>query len=311
MSTRKIDLQERAKAAAAMANTIEDDPLGVLASPWQALRSLTPARIALGRTGVSLPTAANLAFQLAHAQARDAVHLPLDESALLADLTQTGVLHPAAGLPPEAPLLLSSAATNRACYLQRPDLGRRLDEASLAQLSPTRGAGAAGAAGAASEGVISGGPDLAIVLADGLSALALQQQAPSLLAALLPRLAADGWFLARLTIVRHARVAIGDEIGVLLRARMVAVLIGERPGLSSPDSLGIYLTWQPAIGTPDSRRNCISNVRAAGLAPIQAAERLHYLLDQARRRQVSGVLLKDESDTAPAIGHSAAFLLGR
>lgn len=252
---------------------------------WQALRRHTAARIALGRSGVSLPTGAHLAFQLAHAQARDAVHLALDGVALSHALAQQGL----ASVP------LHSAAATRSDYLQRPDLGRRLDAASRARLLD----GGTGSAGV----------DLALVAADGLSALAVQRHAAPFLAALRQRLALEAWTVSPLYIVAQGRVAIGDEVGELLRARAVLVLIGERPGLSSPDSLGLYLTWAPQVGLLDDRRNCISNVRPEGLAYAPAAYRLHYLLSQAFARQVSGVGLKDETvqEGSAAVGRN--FLL--
>ena len=252
--------------------------MSVIPNPWQALRSLTQARIALGRAGISVPTSAQLAFQLAHAQARDAVHRPLDTAAL-------GGAH----------LLVHSACPDRATYLQRPDLGRTLDEPSRALLAA----------------VAPPACDLALVLADGLSALAIEQNAPPFLDALLPRLAQDGWSLAPMIVVLQGRVAIGDEIGAVLNARAVVVLIGERPGLSSPDSMGLYLTWAPRAGLTDANRNCISNVRLAGLGYAEAAHKLHYLLDQARTRGLSGVELKDETvdDAALAPQGSANFLL--
>jgi ethanolamine ammonia-lyase small subunit len=241
--------------------------------PWHALRRFTSARIALGHTGVSQPTSVQLDFQLAHARARDAVHQALDTAALTQAL---------AAAWPELPpaLLLHSAAETRNVYLQRPDLGRRLDAPSRALLSAQRGGEAP--------------YDLAFVIADGLSALAVMQNAPPLLQALHARLAAERWTVAPLTIVQQGRVAVGDEAGELLGAQLVVVLIGERPGLSSPDSMGLYLTWAPRVGLTDERRNCISNVRPAGLGHDDAAARLHYLLGEARRRQVSGVGLKDE-----------------
>jgi len=256
--------------------------------PWQALRRFTTARIALGHTGVSQPTSAQLDFQLAHARARDAVHQALDTAALAQALAAAWP-----GLP--APLLLHSAAENRNVYLQRPDLGRRLDAPSTALLA-ARGAGPC---------------DLAIVVADGLSALAVMQNAAPLLEALQARLAAERWTLAPLTIVEQGRVAIGDEAGELLGARLVVVLIGERPGLSSPDSMGLYLTWGPRVGLTDERRNCISNVRPAGLGHDEAATKLHYLLGQARSRQLTGVGLKDETGGADAVaaGGRRPFLL--
>jgi ethanolamine ammonia-lyase small subunit len=252
------------------------DSKTVIPNPWQALRQFTPARIALGRTGVSLPTDAQLAFQLAHAGARDAVHRQLDAEALQSALRQVGAL----GSPC---LVLHSAADSRYRYLQRPDLGRRLDDASRTVLV---------------DGAVPGAShDLAIVIADGLSALAIEKNAVPLLHSLLRRLDLDAepWSLAPTTIVLQGRVALGDEVGQLLGAKMVLVLIGERPGLSSPDSMGLYLTWAPRVGLTDQCRNCISNVRPAGLGHDEAAHKLHYLMSQARQRSLSGVALKDET----------------
>jgi ethanolamine ammonia-lyase small subunit len=261
----------------------------VIPNPWQALRRYTAARIALGRSGVSQPSASQLAFQLAHAQARDAVHRALDTPRLrqaIADELQL------------TDIALRSAAESRQVYLQRPDLGRRLHPSSRAVLQE--------------EGhKQKQGSDLAIVLADGLSALAIEQNALPFLRALLPRIAAQGWTLAPLAIVEQGRVAVGDEVGELLGARAVLVLIGERPGLSSPDSMGLYLTWAPRVGLTDERRNCISNVRPAGLGYEEAAAKLHYLLAEACRRQLTGIALKDEStnDAAPPASKQAGFLL--
>ncbi|AEK61484.1 ethanolamine ammonia-lyase subunit EutC [Collimonas fungivorans] len=244
----------------------------VVDNPWQALRQFTAARIALGRSGVSLPTSAQLEFQLAHARARDAVHLALDTQALRQALNNNG----------DICITLSSAAETRDIYLQRPDLGRRLDTVSRSALTEQPRSA-------------SRRYDLAIVIADGLSALAIEQNALPFLDALKQRLAPENWTLAPLAIVRQGRVAIGDEVGELLGAKAVVVLIGERPGLSSPDSMGLYLTWAPRVGLTDESRNCISNVRPAGLSYAEAAYKLHYLLTQARQRQLSGVQLKDET----------------
>ncbi|HEX8610772.1 MAG TPA: ethanolamine ammonia-lyase subunit EutC [Telluria sp.] len=257
----------------------------VLSNPWQALRGLTQARIALGRSGVSVPTSAQLDFQLAHARARDAVHMALDADALAAALAGDG----------HACITVHSACPDRAAYLQRPDLGRVLDAPSRAALLA----------------VAPRSCDLALVIGDGLSALAIEQNAQAFVAVLLARLCkgngqenaqefeqkkeAEQWNLGPIVIASQARVAIGDEIGALLNARAVAVLIGERPGLSSPDSMGIYLSWAPRVGLTDADRNCISNVRPAGLSYDEAAYRLHYLLTQARQRGISGVLLKDDT----------------
>jgi len=250
---------------------------GVVANPWAALRQHTPARIALGRVGTSLPTAPQLAFQAAHAEARDAVHRTLDLPPLIDDLA-------ALGLPAVA---LHSAAPDRTTYLQRPDLGRQLDETSRAVLAPWRDVPADGEAPL---------HDVAFVIADGLSSLAVQRHAAPLLGALLPLLQADAstWRVPPVAVVEQGRVAIGDEIGAALRAALVVVLIGERPGLSSPDSLGLYITWAPRVGRQDAERNCISNVRPEGLDMPEAANSLMWLLGAARARSLTGVRLKDE-----------------
>lgn len=253
-------------------------------NPWHALRQFTAARIALGRAGVSQPTSSQLDFQLAHAQARDAVHRALDVAALAAELATLPNLAPA--------LILHSAAPDRATYLQRPDLGRQLD-------APSRAAVAAQPC------------DLALVIADGLSALAIAQNVVPFLTVLLARLQQDSWTIAAPVIVSQGRVAVGDEVAQLLQARAVVVLVGERPGLSSPDSMGLYLTWAPQVGLTDASRNCISNVRPAGMDYAAAAHTLHYLLSEARRRGLSGVALKDDTEAAPAVVGTAGktFLL--
>ncbi|MFZ6679786.1 ethanolamine ammonia-lyase subunit EutC [Undibacterium sp. Tian12W] len=257
----------------------------VHANPWQALRQFTQARIALGRAGVSVPTGAQLAFQLAHAQARDAVHQALDVAALAQALQAAGY----------ASMHVNSAAHDRHTYLQRPDLGRRLNEEArqhLGQLpSPVS--------------------DLAIVIADGLSAPAVAQNALPLLSSLQARLTPDNWSLTPIVIATQARVAIGDETGALLNARAVLVLIGERPGLSSPDSMGAYLSWAPQPGLTDAARNCISNIRPDGLSYDTAAYKMHYLLTEARKRGLTGVALKDETDAPVQLGSQAVsnFLL--
>ncbi|MDR3698411.1 MAG: ethanolamine ammonia-lyase subunit EutC [Candidatus Sulfopaludibacter sp.] len=225
------------------------------------LKRFTPARVALGRSGHSLPTAELLRFQLDHARARDAVYEELDAASLR--------------LPH---LLLHSAAPDRATYLRRPDLGRKLNADSRALLVP-------------------GDYDAALVIADGLSAPAVHHHAAPLLEALLPLL--EGWRLSPSSVVLQGRVAIGDEIGEALGARQVAVLIGERPGLTSPDSLGIYLTWDPRPGRNDAERNCISNVRTEGISYSLAARKLHFLMEQARVRQLTGVELKEDLRIEP------------
>jgi ethanolamine ammonia-lyase small subunit len=253
----------------------------VVADAWSKLRRLTPARIALGRAGGSLPTQAQLAFQLAHARARDAVHHPLSIESLVAGLATRG----------REVLTVRSAAADRRTYLQRPDLGRRLDESSRKAL-------------AASKAPDDAPFDVAFVIADGLSAVAIERNALPFLDAMLPSLPAAQWEIAPPVIAEQARVALGDEIAVALCARMVVVLIGERPGLSSPDSMGIYLTWHPRIGTTDAERNCISNIRKEGLGVDLAARKLLYLMTEARRRRISGISLKDEVE--PPLDHLAA-----
>lgn len=242
----------------------------IVAPQWRAhLRALTPARVALGRTGVSQQTRDLLAFQQAHAMARDAVHARLDAAGLAAAI---------AAITAAKVLRLRSQAADRAAYLQRPDLGRVLDAASEAALAEIRS---------------SGGFDLALVVADGLSALAVERHATALLRALLPRI--EGWRVAPVCVVEQGRVAIGDAIGDALGAALCVVLIGERPGLSSPDSLGAYITWEPRPGRTDAERNCISNIRAEGLSYDEAAAQLGFYLTEARRRRLTGVALKDET----------------
>ena len=230
---------------------------------WPALRRLTAARIGLARTGASLGTGPLLEFRLAHARARDAVHAVLDEEEVAAALA--GLL-----------LRAASQAGDRRTFLMRPDLGRALDPASAAML--------AGHAGPY---------DLAVVLGDGLSAQAIERHAAPLLAVLLPELHA--WTLAPLVLVRQARVAVGDRVAEALGAGAVLMLIGERPGLSAPDSLGAYLTWAPGPATTDAGRNCVSNIRPDGLGYAEAAFRLAFLLGRMRELQASGVALKDDS----------------
>ena len=235
---------------------------------WTQLRHFTRARIGLGRSGSSLPTAALLDFTLAHAQARDAVHklLPADE--LMSNLRGQGF---------HDPVLVQSRARDRMQFLLRPDLGRQLDDMShntLADL-PT-------------------GYDIVFVVCDGLSSIAPMRHAIPLLHAVLPQL--DGWKVAPVVVATQARVALGDQIGELLRAQIAVVLIGERPGLTAPDSLGIYLTWDPKTGRTDAERNCVSNVRPEGLPYDEAARRITYLMWEARRLKQSGVALKDDSE---------------
>jgi ethanolamine ammonia-lyase small subunit len=236
---------------------------------WTDLRKLTAARIGLKRSGASLATGPLLEFQLAHARARDAVHAPLDETRLAADLG-------AFGLPV---LSIASAVAGKQSYLMRPDLGRQLAPDAAAILAPHAGA-----------------YDVVLVVSDGLSAQAVQRHAAPLLAEALPVLRSQGWRIAPLVIVRHGRVAIGDAIATAIGATCAAVLIGERPGLSAPDSMGAYLTWQPGAATTDADRNCLSNIRPAGIGTADAAFKLTHLMAAMRARRLSGVLLKDLSD---------------
>ena len=238
----------------------------VSVNPWEALRRFTDARIALGRAGSSVPTAPLLAFNLAHAQARDAVHRPLDVSALHETLTSKGF----------QTATVRSAAPARDVYLRRPDLGRILSDESAKSLeSQAKDA------------------DLVFVIADGLSSNAASMHAVPLIERTLARL--DGWRVGPVVIATQARVALGDGIGSILKARIVAMLIGERPGLSSPASLGVYVTYDPVQGRSDAERNCISNVRPEGLNYDAAAFKLAYLLNEARARKLTGVDLKDDS----------------
>jgi ethanolamine ammonia-lyase small subunit len=242
----------------------------VVADLWTRLNRMTPARIALGRAGSSLPTAEVLRFSLAHARARDAVNAPFDAERLKREIEALGF----------NALIVESAAPARAVYLRRPDLGRRLAPASRRALEAARAEPA----------------DLVIVIADGLSATAIHTQALPLLRAFMPWITREGWRMAPVVVARQARVALGDEVGEILRARVVVLLVGERPGLSSPDSLGIYLTYDPRVGCSDAGRNCISNVRPEGLTHDRAAFKLAWLVRQALQRQLTGVTLKDESD---------------
>jgi len=256
-------------------------------NPWLELRRLTPARIALGRTGTSMPTRAQLDFQFAHAQARDAVHLPFDHASLSEQLAERG----------RESLLLHSAAPDRNSYLQRPDLGRKLSTESAKALREYAAAHP-------------GGVDLAIVVADGLSALAVHRHTLPFLTRFAEQSAADEWSMAPVMLVEQGRVAVADEIGELLGAKMTVILIGERPGLSSPDSLGLYFTYNPKVGLTDAYRNCISNVRLEGLTYGMAAHRLLYLMREACRRQLAGVNLKDEAQVQTLESDAGAEMKG-
>jgi ethanolamine ammonia-lyase small subunit len=232
------------------------------------LKSLTPARVGLGHVGASLPTSALLAFTLDHARARDAVHSPFDAAAIASGLGALGL----------ATIAVASQAVDRGDYLKRPDLGRKLDAASrdaLAQNDAPPG-------------------DVIIVIGDGLSPAAVNAHAVGLATALLPLLAA-AHSIGPVILASGARVALGDEIGALLRARMVLLLIGERPGLSAPHSLGAYITFAPKPGLSDADRNCVSNIHAAGLTYAEAAHKIAWLAREGFSRGVTGVALKDES----------------
>jgi ethanolamine ammonia-lyase small subunit len=250
----------------------------VTIDPWDRLRRHTAARIALGRAGGSLPTREVLAFAAAHAAARDAVHEALDWDRLEADIR---------ALPCDvvrlerAAAAASSAAADRATYLQRPDLGRRLSDASAQRLDASDRKAA---------------PDVALVISDGLSAPAAERQVTPLLRELLPMLRTSRVTVSPAFLVRSGRVAIEDEIGARVGAKAAVILLGERPGLGSPDSLGAYLVFNPQPGRTDAERNCVSNIRPGGLPFPAAAATLHYLITEAIRRQISGVLLKDERD---------------
>jgi ethanolamine ammonia-lyase small subunit len=248
------------------------------ADPWSDLRAHTAARLALGRTGASLPTDEVLRLGLAHAQARDAVRRELDVPAIAAQLQAEGL----------QTRQVASAAGDRTTFLLRPDLGRRLSAPSRELLQESA-------------------VDLVLVIADGLSAPAIERNALPMLAALRRQAPAD-WRIGPVVIATQARVALGDEIGEALGARLIAMLIGERPGLSSPDSLGIYLTWQPRCGRSDAERNCISNIRPEGLAYDAAAHRFWWLSREARRLELTGVQLKDRSEQALA-GPSESSLI--
>ena len=240
-------------------------PVEMSLAAREALRSYTPARIGLERTGVSLATGPLLDFQLAHARARDAVQAAIDVRMLCEELRRDGL----------AALALESKSNDRKTYLRRPDLGRALSADSAALLTP-------------------GEYDVVFVIADGLSALAAERHAVRLVREVLPLIA--GWRLAPVCVVEQGRVAVGDAIGEALHAPLAVVLIGERPGLSSPDSLGAYITWEPRTGRKDAERNCISNIREEGLSYAPAAARLHYYMQEASRRRLTGLGIKDPAE---------------
>jgi len=238
--------------------------------PWLSLKHFTPARIALGRAGVSLTTRACLEFQLAHAMARDAVNIPMDFAVFEQRMNSLGY----------QTLTLQSQAENQLLYLQRPDLGRLLSSSALGSLQRSACLQA----------------DAVVVIADGLSSKAIENHAEPFLTRLLPELQAKGYRLPPLCLVRHGRVGIGDAIAEHYAVRLCIVLIGERPGLSSPDSLGIYFTYQAKSGiSTDADRNCISNIHKNGLSYEQALKKLLFLINESEKLQLSGVKLKDES----------------
>jgi ethanolamine ammonia-lyase small subunit len=233
------------------------------------LKALTPARVGLGRCGAGLPTGALLDFTLDHARARDAVHAAFDTAHLIASLGALGL----------DPVQVSSRVPDRRDYLRRPDLGRMLDADSQVLLA----------------GRARGPCDLALVIADGLSPTAVNLHAADVAEQLLPLLEPRGIAIGPVVVASGARVALGDEIGEILKARVVAMLIGERPGLSAPDSLGAYLTFDPKVGRTDAMRNCVSNIHSSGLSSAEAAFKIGWLIREALARQISGVALKDES----------------
>jgi ethanolamine ammonia-lyase small subunit len=248
----------------------EDSSGVVTPDAWRALRAATSARIALGRAGGSLPTYEWLEFKAAHAAARDAVHNEFYAEDLAREIAAFEL----------ETVVVESAACDRMTFLQRPDLGRRLSEASRRRLESLDGKHRL--------------MEVAVIVSDGLSALAVHRQAPPLLAALVPRLRERRFTLSPVVIARFGRVALEDEIGRLLGVRLAVILIGERPGLGSPDSLGAYLVFDPKPGNADAQRNCVSNIRPEGLPIEAAADTLVYLITESLRRQLSGVGLKDE-----------------
>ncbi|WP_295674343.1 ethanolamine ammonia-lyase subunit EutC [uncultured Mucilaginibacter sp.] len=247
----------------------------VVSDPLTPLKEFTAARIAIGRAGTSIPMKETLQFKLAHAHARDAVYSVLDVEGLVSSLKTLNL-----------PLLhLQSKALSRHKYLKRPDHGRQLDEASEQQLKD-----------------YNHGYDIAIVIADGLSAEAVNENAFDLLKILVPKLQSAKLKIAPLCLVEQGRVAVGDDIGFGLNAKLSLILIGERPGLSAADSMGAYLTFGPKPGLTDESRNCISNIRPQGLKAKPAADKIFYLIMEAFKRKLSGVGLKDDLAIG-ALGH--------
>lgn len=276
-------------------NSSDNTSFSITENPWAKLKKFTSARIALGRSGISLPTHEQLKFQLAHAQARDAVHYQLDVPKLCSDLRQTF-----ASINPEC-IALHSAAIDRATYLKRPDYGKRLSPVSRELLldCPTD----------TNRALNAFDYDISFVIVDGLSALAIEANALRFLKVAYTDLESENFRIAPFCIVEQGRVAIGDEIGELLRTKLVVVMIGERPGLSSPDSMGIYLTWHPKVGLTDVSRNCISNIRNGGLSDTEASIKLRYLVTEAHKRMLSGVALKDETSPTEILNTLNSFLI--
>jgi ethanolamine ammonia-lyase small subunit len=236
---------------------------------WKPLTKLTSARIALGRAGMSLTTNSHLAFQLAHSQARDAVNIDLDYEAMQNELSSGSI----------SSFLLHSQVLNRAEYLQRPDKGRMLDQESVSELETFKEE--------------NGKTDIVIVVADGLSSFAVEHHAASFLQMLISALEKQEYKIAPVCLVKQGRVAVGDHVGEILGAKMVVLLIGERPGLSSPDSMGIYFIYQPKVGATDAERNCISNIHSNGLSYEEALQKVMYLIHESQRLKLSGVNLKE------------------
>ena len=268
----------------------------LLDDPWRSLRAFTDARIGLGRTGISVPSNHWLDFQLAHAQAKDAVNEGLAIDELIQQVTASKTL---ASLSPVQ--VVDSRAATRAEYLQNPNSGRCLSDSSKNRLQ-------------ASADCEHNHYDVAIVIADGLSAQAVNTHAVPFIEQLLMTLQGEGQNKLRcspLVLARQGRVAIGDEISLAINSQAVLMLIGERPGLSSPDSMGAYFTWNPKVGVSDAERNCVSNIRCAGLSYTEAAQKVNYLFMESRRLQCSGIELKEASDnTEPGrMNNSDCFLL--
>lgn len=256
-------------------NLIPNDPYpnDTHLDAWEKLKQFTDARIAIGRAGCSIPTTAMLEFQLAHAQARDAVYQVLDTDSLQDKLNALGL----------DSLVMQSQAKDKQEYLKRPDYGRLLSDESkqlFMQFKQNNNATY----------------DVCIVVGDGLSALAIEENALALIQSLQSQLEHEQWTLAPIVLATGSRVALGDEVAEIFNAKMLVMLIGERPGLSSPDSMGIYYTWQAKSGYLDSKRNCISNVRPAGLSIPIATQRLINLMRQSKKLGYSGVNLKDEHE---------------